>query len=191
MKQSVHEQASWLTQWSMTSWLHESASYDRSSVEPRMRHAWRKSTHCQRQLPRRRSKLIFSDNNEHCLSSAVASRLISLGAAFRDTLTVVVSEKWLCHSGHVNRFCYLLTARRRCVSVILAPTTNVIILTLLTCSSLKLMVVMHKKKTASAFKTFFIFKLPTIPKLQVKSSDSYESQHADRLCLRVTGLHCL
>ena len=44
-----------------------------------------------------------------CLSSAVASRLISLGAAFRDTLTVVVPEKWLCHSGHVNRFCYLLT----------------------------------------------------------------------------------
>ena len=43
------------------------------------------------------------------LSSAVASRLISLGAAFRDTLTVVVPEKWLCHSGHVNRFCYLLT----------------------------------------------------------------------------------
>ena len=29
------------------------------------------------------------------LSSAVASRLISLGAAFRDTLTVVVPEKWL------------------------------------------------------------------------------------------------
>ena len=28
-----------------------------------------------------------------CLSSAVASRLISLGAAFRDTLTVVVPEK--------------------------------------------------------------------------------------------------
>ena len=23
--------------------------------------------------------------------------------------TVVVPEKWLCHSGHVNRFCYLLT----------------------------------------------------------------------------------
>ena len=44
-----------------------------------------------------------------CLSSAVAARLISLGAAFRDTLTVVVPEKWLCHSGHVNRFCYLLT----------------------------------------------------------------------------------
>ena len=44
-----------------------------------------------------------------CLSSAFASRLISLGAAFRDTLTVVVPEKWLCHSGHVNRFCYLLT----------------------------------------------------------------------------------
>ena len=43
------------------------------------------------------------------LSSAVASRLISLGAAFRDTLTVVVPEKWLCHSGYVNRFCYLLT----------------------------------------------------------------------------------
>ena len=43
-----------------------------------------------------------------CLSSAVASRLISLGAAFRDTFTVVVPEKWLCHSGHVNRFCYLL-----------------------------------------------------------------------------------
>ena len=33
-----------------------------------------------------------------CLSSAVASRLISLGAAFRDTLTVVVPEKWLCLS---------------------------------------------------------------------------------------------
>ena len=44
-----------------------------------------------------------------CLSYAVTSRLISLGAAFRDTLTVVVPEKWLCHSGHVNRFCYLLT----------------------------------------------------------------------------------
>ena len=28
-----------------------------------------------------------------CLSSAVASRLISLGAAFYDTLTVVVPEK--------------------------------------------------------------------------------------------------
>ena len=40
-----------------------------------------------------------------CLASAVASRLISLGAAFRDTLTVVVPEKWLCHSGHDNRFC--------------------------------------------------------------------------------------
>ena len=40
-----------------------------------------------------------------CLSSAVASRLISLGAAFRDTLVVVVPEKWLCHCGHVNRFC--------------------------------------------------------------------------------------
>jgi len=44
-----------------------------------------------------------------CLSSAVTSRLISLCAAFRDTLTVVVPKKWLCHSGHVNRFCYLLT----------------------------------------------------------------------------------
>ena len=44
-----------------------------------------------------------------CLSSAVTLRLISLGAAFRDTLTVVMPEKWLCHSGHVNRFCYLLT----------------------------------------------------------------------------------
>jgi len=40
-----------------------------------------------------------------CLSSAVASRLISLNAAFRDTLTVVVPGKWPCHSGHVNRFC--------------------------------------------------------------------------------------
>ena len=44
-----------------------------------------------------------------CLSSTVASRLISLSAAFCDILTVVVPEKWLCHSGHVNRFCYLLT----------------------------------------------------------------------------------
>jgi len=44
-----------------------------------------------------------------CLSSAVASRLISLGAAFCDTLTVVVPEKWLCHSGHVNRFCLLVS----------------------------------------------------------------------------------
>ena len=44
-----------------------------------------------------------------CLSSAVTSRLISLGTAFRDTLTVVVPGKWLCHSGHVNHFCYLLT----------------------------------------------------------------------------------
>jgi len=32
-----------------------------------------------------------------------------IDAAFRDTLTVVVPEKRLCHSGHVNRFCYLLT----------------------------------------------------------------------------------
>ena len=33
----------------------------------------------------------------------------SLSAAFRDILTFVVPEKWLYHSGHVNRFCYLLT----------------------------------------------------------------------------------
>ena len=44
-----------------------------------------------------------------CLSSAVASRLISIGAAFRDTLTVVVPEKRLRHSGHVNRFCLLVS----------------------------------------------------------------------------------
>ena len=50
------------------------------------------------------SALLWDQNL--CLSSAVASRLISLGAAFRDTLTVVVPE---CHSRHVNRFCYLLT----------------------------------------------------------------------------------
>ena len=40
---------------------------------------------------------------------AVVSRLVSLSAAFRDTLTVVVSENWLCHSGHVNCFGCLLT----------------------------------------------------------------------------------
>jgi len=50
---------------------------------------------------------------------AVASRLISLGAAFRDTLTVVVPEKWLCHSGHANRFCYVTCSFWRHCGVIM------------------------------------------------------------------------
>ena len=92
-------------------------SKDVAVFAPRRHHRWLSAElGCQpsatglfRLLPLVSGTICTSRLQNLCLSSAVASRLISLGAAFRDTLTVVAPEKWLCHSGHVNRFCYLLT----------------------------------------------------------------------------------
>jgi len=42
-------------------------------------------------------------------SSAVASRLISSGAAFHDFSLSCRAQEVTSHFGHVNRFCYLLT----------------------------------------------------------------------------------
>ena len=54
-----------------------------------------------------------------CLSSSVASRLISLSAAFCHILTVVVPEMWPSHCRHVNRSCYVLTLVCSCTRLIL------------------------------------------------------------------------